>query len=228
VSFAFTYDPQTLESPGDSCSSTPSQIVYPRSKWPREATQSRQSKLSIWLFQLPSPKLYRIRSLIISLLTLSKSVGWVASCFDVNLMLFHTALSGDAPPQRLSSYLPTLPTTHSIAVFVGAMARGKDDFADGYVDDKISISDYPLSASVACGKVDLGHLLLRPWFNVFAISVLLCVGRTLGYRLISLAQSSFYHALYFSTGTRLCISTRRLPQRICILTTSATFTHSVM
>lgn len=65
------------------------------------------------------------------------------------------ALSGDAPTQRLSRYLPTLPTTHSIAVFVGAMARGKDDFADAYVDEKIGISDYPLSASVACGKVCL-------------------------------------------------------------------------
>lgn len=61
-------------------------------------------------------------------------------------------LSGDAPTQRLSQYLPTLPTTHNIAVFVGAMARGKDDFADAYVDEKISISDYSLSASVACGK----------------------------------------------------------------------------
>jgi len=61
-------------------------------------------------------------------------------------------LSGDSPTIRLSRYLPTLPITHSIAVFVGAMARGKDDFADGVVDEKISISDYPLSASVACGK----------------------------------------------------------------------------
>jgi len=61
-------------------------------------------------------------------------------------------LSGDAPTIRLSRYLPTLPQTHSVAVFVGAMARGKDDFADGIVDEKISISDYPLSASVACGK----------------------------------------------------------------------------
>ncbi|KAG6839760.1 18S rRNA pseudouridine methyltransferase, partial [Arthromyces matolae] len=61
-------------------------------------------------------------------------------------------LSGDAPTQRLSQYLPTVPTTHNIAVFVGAMARGKDDFADAYVDEKISISDYSLSASVACGK----------------------------------------------------------------------------
>jgi rRNA small subunit pseudouridine methyltransferase Nep1 len=33
------------------------------------------------------------------------------------------------------------------------MARGRDDFADHIVDEKISISDYPLSASVACGKV---------------------------------------------------------------------------
>lgn len=61
-------------------------------------------------------------------------------------------LSGDAPTVRLSKYLPTLPETHSVAVFVGAMARGKDDFADAVVDHKISISDYPLSASVACGK----------------------------------------------------------------------------
>lgn len=38
------------------------------------------------------------------------------------------------------------------------MARGKDDFADGVVDEKISISDYPLSASVACGKVSLPNL----------------------------------------------------------------------
>ncbi|CUA70373.1 Sec14 cytosolic factor [Rhizoctonia solani] len=61
-------------------------------------------------------------------------------------------LSGDAQTVKLSKYLPTLPETHSIAVFVGAMARGKDDFADGVVDEKISISDYALSASVACGK----------------------------------------------------------------------------
>ncbi|CAE6430467.1 unnamed protein product [Rhizoctonia solani] len=61
-------------------------------------------------------------------------------------------LSGDAQTVKLSKYLPTLPETHSIAVFVGAMARGKDDFADAVVDEKISISDYALSASVACGK----------------------------------------------------------------------------
>ncbi|EMD31792.1 hypothetical protein CERSUDRAFT_59625 [Gelatoporia subvermispora B] len=61
-------------------------------------------------------------------------------------------LSGDAPTMRLSKYLPTLPETHNIAVFVGAMARGRDDFADSVVDEKISISDFPLSASVACGK----------------------------------------------------------------------------
>ncbi|KAF8505069.1 Alpha/beta knot methyltransferase [Hysterangium stoloniferum] len=65
---------------------------------------------------------------------------------------FKLTLSGDASTVRLSSYLPTLPQTHSIAVFVGAMARGRDDFADGIVDEKISISEYSLSASVACGK----------------------------------------------------------------------------
>ncbi|KAK1921693.1 Alpha/beta knot methyltransferase [Papiliotrema laurentii] len=61
-------------------------------------------------------------------------------------------LSADAPTIRLSQFLPTLPETHSIAVFVGAMARGEDTFADQFVDQKISISDYSLSASVACGK----------------------------------------------------------------------------
>jgi rRNA small subunit pseudouridine methyltransferase Nep1 len=72
----------------------------------------------------------------------------------------HLALSGDAPTVRLSRYLPTLPETHSVAVFVGAMARGRDDFADHVVDEKISISDFPLSASVACGKVSaLRHYL---------------------------------------------------------------------
>ncbi|PBK66133.1 Nep1-domain-containing protein [Armillaria solidipes] len=39
-----------------------------------------------------------------------------------------------------------------ITLLFGAMARGRDDFADAYPDEKISISEYPLSASVACGK----------------------------------------------------------------------------
>ncbi|KAI0250567.1 Alpha/beta knot methyltransferase [Lactifluus subvellereus] len=65
---------------------------------------------------------------------------------------YKITLSGDSQTVRLSRYLTTLPETHHIAVFVGAMARGRDDFADHVVDEKISISDYPLSASVACGK----------------------------------------------------------------------------
>lgn len=40
----------------------------------------------------------------------------------------------------------------SICVFVGAMAKGEDTFADQYVDEKIAISNYSLSASVACSK----------------------------------------------------------------------------
>lgn len=78
----------------------------------------------------------------------------VSDHLPVNTMKI--TLSGDAPTVRLSRYLPTLPETHSIAVFVGAMARGRDDFADHVVDQKISISDYPLSASVACGKLCCG------------------------------------------------------------------------
>jgi rRNA small subunit pseudouridine methyltransferase Nep1 len=40
----------------------------------------------------------------------------------------------------------------SICVFVGAMAKGADTFADSIVDEKISISNFSLSASVACSK----------------------------------------------------------------------------
>ncbi|KAI0002871.1 Nep1-domain-containing protein [Russula compacta] len=65
---------------------------------------------------------------------------------------YKITLSGDSQTVRLSRYLPMIPETHHIGVFIGAMARGKDDFADHIVDEKISISDYPLSASVACGK----------------------------------------------------------------------------
>ena len=49
--------------------------------------------------------------------------------------------------------MPTIPEDKTIVVAVGAMAHGTDDFADSYVDDKISVSEYSLSASVACGKI---------------------------------------------------------------------------
>jgi rRNA small subunit pseudouridine methyltransferase Nep1 len=67
-------------------------------------------------------------------------------------------MSGDAPLVRLRPYLAALPQDKHIAIFVGAMARGKDDFADGIADEKIAVSAYPLSASVACGKVRLSVL----------------------------------------------------------------------
>jgi len=61
-------------------------------------------------------------------------------------------LSFDAPVVRVRDYLQDLGTTESICVFVGAMAKGSDTFADQYKDDAISISNYSLSASVACSK----------------------------------------------------------------------------
>lgn len=53
---------------------------------------------------------------------------------------------------RVSEYVRGLGREESIAVFVGAMAKGKDDFADGIKDDSISVSNFGLSASVACSK----------------------------------------------------------------------------
>lgn len=61
-------------------------------------------------------------------------------------------LSYDSTPVKLSDYLPGIPSEKDLVVFIGAMAHGPDDFADHLVDDKIAISQYSLSASVACGK----------------------------------------------------------------------------
>lgn len=61
-------------------------------------------------------------------------------------------LSYDAEVVRVRDYIEDIGPKQSVCVFVGAMAKGKDDFADMYKDDAISISNYSLSASVACGK----------------------------------------------------------------------------
>lgn len=61
-------------------------------------------------------------------------------------------LSFDAPVRRVQDYVTTLDDDESICVFVGAMARGKDSFADEFVDEKVGLLDYPLLASVACSK----------------------------------------------------------------------------
>jgi len=61
-------------------------------------------------------------------------------------------LSFDAPVVHVREYMETLKPKESICVFVGAMAKGADTFADSIVDEKISISNYSLSASVACSK----------------------------------------------------------------------------
>lgn len=61
-------------------------------------------------------------------------------------------LSFDAPVVRVKDYIADLGPKESICVFVGAMAKGADTFADQFKDDSISISNYSLSASVACSK----------------------------------------------------------------------------
>lgn len=61
-------------------------------------------------------------------------------------------LSYDESTVRVRDYIQGLGPKESICVFVGAMAKGPDNFADEYVDEKISISQYSLSASVACSK----------------------------------------------------------------------------
>ncbi|KAI9011198.1 Ribosomal RNA small subunit methyltransferase mra1 [Gaertneriomyces sp. JEL0708] len=62
-------------------------------------------------------------------------------------------MSSEVPPIRLSSYVNALPSDEPIVFFIGAMAHGPDNWVDDIVDDKISVSEYPLSASVTCGKL---------------------------------------------------------------------------
>ncbi|KAK4518229.1 Phosphatidylinositol:ceramide phosphoinositol transferase (IPC synthase) [Mucor velutinosus] len=63
------------------------------------------------------------------------------------------ALSWNAPKVRLREFFTDIPDYTPIVVAVGAMAKGPDSFADEYVTEKIGISSYALSASVACAKV---------------------------------------------------------------------------
>lgn len=62
-------------------------------------------------------------------------------------------LSGDAPVVRLSSFAASLSKDDPVCIIIGAFAHGADNFADTYCDEKLGISEYPLSASVACGKI---------------------------------------------------------------------------
>ncbi|CAH1759299.1 8723_t:CDS:2 [Entrophospora sp. SA101] len=54
----------------------------------------------------------------------------------------------------ITNYLPTkcVKLNHSICIVIGAMSHGTDNFADDWIDEKIGISQYPLSAAVACSK----------------------------------------------------------------------------
>lgn len=62
-------------------------------------------------------------------------------------------MSSDEPAVPIKSYLATIPDDQVLVFFIGAMAHGKDDWVDDIVDDKICISDYPLSAAVTCSKL---------------------------------------------------------------------------
>ncbi|KAF2707422.1 Nep1-domain-containing protein [Pleomassaria siparia CBS 279.74] len=61
-------------------------------------------------------------------------------------------LSFESEVVSVRDYIGGLNKNESIAVFIGAMAKGNDDFADQFKDDSISISNWSLSASVACSK----------------------------------------------------------------------------
>ncbi|KAI9207831.1 Alpha/beta knot methyltransferase [Polychytrium aggregatum] len=62
-------------------------------------------------------------------------------------------MSADVATVKISNWVTTLNSDEPVVFFIGALAHGPDNFADEIVDEKISISEYPLSASVTCGKL---------------------------------------------------------------------------
>jgi rRNA small subunit pseudouridine methyltransferase Nep1 len=62
-------------------------------------------------------------------------------------------MSLDAPTVRISEWVKTLPEEQPIVMAIGAIAHGADNFGDEYVDEKIAISEYPLSAAGTCSKI---------------------------------------------------------------------------
>lgn len=62
-------------------------------------------------------------------------------------------LSADSKVVRLQEWVPTLPSDSSVCFFIGAFAHGPDNFADDMVEEKISISNYNLSAATSCAKL---------------------------------------------------------------------------
>ena len=61
--------------------------------------------------------------------------------------------SGDAPTVRVTQFAASLPKDEPICFIIGSYAHGPDNFADEYCDEKIAISEFPLSASVTCAKI---------------------------------------------------------------------------
>ena len=51
----------------------------------------------------------------------------------------------------VKDYIPTLPPNEPIVFICGAFAHGQIDAS--FCDEEIAISEYPLSASVVCGKL---------------------------------------------------------------------------
>lgn len=46
-------------------------------------------------------------------------------------------MSWDAPKVRLYPYFKQISPNQALCVAIGAMAKGQDDFADSYVEEKI-------------------------------------------------------------------------------------------
>lgn len=77
--------------------------------------------------------------------TFQKSVKKLVSlkASNVQLMLnvlsltLFVAMSWDAPKVRLYPYFKQISPDQTLCVAIGAMAKGQDDFADSYVEEKI-------------------------------------------------------------------------------------------
>lgn len=66
--------------------------------------------------------------------------------------VIRVAFSDKGPVVKVREWAHSLPSDKSVVIHIGAMSHGEDTFEGCPKENVISISQYPLSASVACGK----------------------------------------------------------------------------
>ena len=82
-----------------------------------------------------------------------KLLNIIKNPIDQHLPIRHIKIgfSSSGPVMKARDFVGSLPADQTPVIYIGAMAHGEDSFEG--VEASISVSQYPLTASVACGKL---------------------------------------------------------------------------